>query len=131
MVQGEGEMSRWDALEKWQLGVDDRFGEVFATMKATNSAVDELRHMLVTFIHAHKLAPSVVTAKHTLANVTVTAQELTLLEWEQDLPPIYRPAPQFQVLQRADASAQARAQNPMVAYDMDTNSEDLPNPQPL
>ena len=108
MVQGEGEMSRWDALAKWQLGMDDRFGEVSATTKATNAAVDELRHMLVAFIQAHKVAPSVVTAKHTLANVTATAQELTLSEWEQDLPSMNRPAPEFQVLQWADASAQAR-----------------------
>ena len=95
MVQGESEMSRWDALAKWQLGVDDRFGEVSVTTKSTNSAVDELRHMLVTFIYANKLASSVVIAKHTLANVTTTAQELTLLEWEQNLPPMNRPAPQF------------------------------------
>ena len=51
-VQGEGEQSHWDALAKWQLGVDGRFGEFSESLKATTVSVDEVRRMLVALMGA-------------------------------------------------------------------------------
>ena len=41
-LQGKGEQCPWDALAKWQLGVDGRFGEFSESLKATDVSIDEV-----------------------------------------------------------------------------------------
>ena len=111
-MQAAGESVHWEALETFHADVDAKFNEVSAIVKATNKAVEELRSMMVQFMHKDKKFCNAVTA---------TSEELTLSDSEHAILHSHTPSPEFQVVQCVDMPRSEAARDPdrHVAYDLD------------
>ena len=108
----------------------DRFGEFSESLKATMASVDEVRRMLIALMGAQRRGPSVGPATQTMANVTATAQELTLSDSEHEVPAMDRPPPQFVVVPQTDVMLQASVAQSTLPYDMDIGVEEAQNSPP-